>query len=75
MEKRALTVDEVTDVVPIGRTTLVKEINAGRLRAHKAGRRTLILSSDLDDYLTTLPEVEPFDSAEVGNATLAVGSA
>ena len=75
MEKRALTVDEVADVVPIGRTTLFKEINAGRLRAHKAGRRTLILSTDLDDYLATLPTVGSFNSDELGDAPIAMGTA
>ena len=33
-------------------------IREGRLRARKAGRRTLILQSDLEDYLSKLPVLE-----------------
>ncbi|MGH7046804.1 MAG: helix-turn-helix domain-containing protein [Stellaceae bacterium] len=39
----------------IGRTKLYEEIAAGRLRALKLGRRTLILRRDYDRWLAGLP--------------------
>lgn len=41
----------------IGRTKTYAEIAAGRLLARKVGKRTLILKSDADRWLTTLPLV------------------
>ena len=38
-----------------GRSYLYGEISAGRLRAKKMGRRTIILDGDLRDWLTQLP--------------------
>jgi excisionase family DNA binding protein len=48
----------VADVVKlsgVGRTVLYEEIKAGRLKAHKLGRRTLILTDDLQHWLAGLP--------------------
>jgi excisionase family DNA binding protein len=39
----------------VGRVTLYEEINAGRLRARKVGRRTIILDDDLRAWLASLP--------------------
>lgn len=40
------------------RTRIFEEIAAGRLKARKSGRRTLILRSELERYLNNLPVVE-----------------
>jgi hypothetical protein len=40
----------------LGRSKLFEEINAGRLKARKAGRRTLILHEDLAAWLASLPQ-------------------
>jgi len=40
----------------LGRSKLFEEINAGRLKARKAGRRTLILRDDLAAWLASLPQ-------------------
>jgi excisionase family DNA binding protein len=58
MEPIAYTIDEVTKLVGIGRTKLYEDINAGRLRARKAGTRTLILAADLHSWLDQLPQLK-----------------
>jgi excisionase family DNA binding protein len=54
-EKHGLTIHEAYITSSIGRTKLYEAINSGELKAHKAGKRTLILSDDLRDYLSSLP--------------------
>jgi hypothetical protein len=55
-EKYAYRIDELGDVLPLGRTKAWEEIAAGRLKARKIGRRTVVLAKDLRDYLASLPE-------------------
>lgn len=50
----ARSIEETLKVVPVGRTTLYGEIAAGRLKARKIGRRTVILASDLNAWLASL---------------------
>jgi predicted DNA-binding transcriptional regulator AlpA len=50
----------ITDVclkTSLGRTALYEEIKAGRLKARKAGRRTVVLDSDLRAWLADLPPI------------------
>jgi excisionase family DNA binding protein len=42
----------------IGRTKLYEAISAGELVARKYGKRTLILRSDLSNFLSNLPTVQ-----------------
>ena len=48
-------IDDTCAALGIGRTFLYQEIQAGRLKARKAGKRTLILTPDLEAYAKALP--------------------
>ncbi len=52
----------------IGRTRLYAYIKAKRLKARKAGRRTVILAADLQAFLDSLPEMEAALSVMAFNA-------
>jgi excisionase family DNA binding protein len=48
-------VKEVAQLARVGRTLIYDEIKNGKLVARKVGRRTVILRSDLEAWLNTLP--------------------
>lgn len=52
-----LTIPEFCAWARIGRTKAYEEIGAGALRALKIGRRTLIRSTDADDWLGKQPSI------------------
>ena len=51
----ALTIPEACAASRIGRTNIYRAINEGRLVARKLGKKTLILRSDLRQFLAALP--------------------
>jgi len=51
----AYSISELVRIGPLSRSKIYVEIAQGRLRAVKAGRRTLILRSDYEQYLANLP--------------------
>jgi len=55
MTRIAYTVDEVVELLGVGRTTLYEAIKAGDLQTKKLGRRTLILAEELDRWVDSLP--------------------
>lgn len=55
---RALSIDAFCSRYGIGRTTAYQEIAAGRLRAVKVGRRTLITRDAAEAWLASLPSVQ-----------------
>ena len=55
---QALSISEACDLAGIGRTKLYEAISAGELVARKYGKRTLILRSDLSNFLSNLPTVQ-----------------
>jgi len=61
MGLRALPIPAVCARTGLGRTTVYAAIKSGALTARKCGRRTLILASDLEAWLSTLPTVRPHD--------------
>ena len=56
--RRAFPIREFCFRYGIGRTHAYQEIAAGRLRAVKVGRRTLIAHDAAEAWLAALPEIE-----------------
>jgi excisionase family DNA binding protein len=52
---RLLSVDDAADALGIGRSALYGEIAAGRLRTLKVGRRRLVPSGAVRDYIQHAP--------------------
>jgi excisionase family DNA binding protein len=53
--KRAMSVEEAAKAAGVGRTLLFEEIRKGRITARKVGRRTIIMTYELDAWLKALP--------------------
>jgi excisionase family DNA binding protein len=56
--RAALSVNETCVSLSISRSKLYEEVAAGRLRALKAGSRTLIPVTSRDAWLSNLPEAK-----------------
>ncbi len=54
-DKLAHSIDESCAIAGVGRTYIYNAIASGDLTARKAGRRTLILHSELEAWLAGLP--------------------
>jgi excisionase family DNA binding protein len=64
--EQAYSVAEAGRKASVGRTTIYAEIKAGRLRAVKVGRRTLVLAEDLQNWLSSLPQARATSCAVSG---------
>lgn len=53
----AVSIEDFARRYSIGRNSVYREIGDGRLRAHKCGRRTLILRESELEWASKLPEV------------------
>ena len=53
-DKVFLSLTDVKKQLGVGRSTIYREIAAGRLRTCKLGSRTLIHKTDFDDYCASL---------------------
>ena len=58
----SLSIPEAVKASGIGRTTIFDMIKTGRLPAKKLGARTLILRSDLEAFVASLPSRTPIKS-------------
>jgi len=56
--RAALRVREACVSLSISRSKLYEEVAAGRLKALKAGSRTLIPTTSIDDWLNSLPNAK-----------------
>ena len=53
--KLLFSIKEFCEMVGIGRTTFYQEVKAGRIKAKKMGRSTLIPKSELERFIEELP--------------------
>lgn len=53
--REGLSIQEACELAGIGRTKIYEAISQGDLKARKLGKRTLILRSDLHEFLHSLP--------------------
>ena len=61
-QKLALSIDETSLRTGICRDVIYRAIREGDLPARKCGRRTLILQTELQDYLHALPRAASSNS-------------
>ena len=64
LERRAYKIHELKLLGGPAHDKAWKEIGAGRLRAVKMGRHTLILANDFEAYLASLPAIAPKPDAQ-----------
>ncbi len=58
MNPSVFSVEEACKIACTGRTALYQAINSGKLIAHKRGKRTLLLASELHSWIESLPKLE-----------------
>jgi excisionase family DNA binding protein len=56
-DRAAYSIAEFCGTHGIGRSTVYELINNGRLTARKLGKRTLIMRSDAEAFLSSLPKI------------------
>ena len=55
MNKISVTIREACELSGLGRSSIYKLFNEGKLTPRKSGKRTLILVRELEAYLKNLP--------------------
>jgi hypothetical protein len=55
--RRGLSIPVFCETYDIGRSKAYEEIAAGRLKARKAGRRTIIATEDAEEWFSSLPRL------------------
>jgi excisionase family DNA binding protein len=61
--KLAFGVDEAVEVTGRCRSSIYQAIRDGELKAIKSGRRTLIRTADLEDWVANFTPIEPKNAA------------
>jgi hypothetical protein len=59
LSKPAYGIPDLLDIVPMSRSWIYSEIEDGKLRVTKVGRRTIFLVDDVADWLSGLREASP----------------
>ena len=57
LPREGLSILEACQVAGIGRSKIYEAIGEGSLKARKLGKRTIILRSELQRFLSALPEI------------------
>jgi excisionase family DNA binding protein len=65
-EKLVLTIPEVCELAAVCRSNIYVAISSGELRARKRGRSTLVLRSDLNNWIESLPSYVPSAPRGIG---------
>ena len=52
---QALSIAQAAKLLGVGRSTFYEIVKSGHIPVRKLGRRSLVLRSDVDTYLTGLP--------------------
>jgi hypothetical protein len=73
--KASYSINEVLDVLSIGRTSLYYAIKRGDLRPAKLGKKTLLLASDLAKFLSTLQLAASSDRVDTADPRGQFGAA
>ncbi len=55
MKPISITIEDATNYCGIGRTKIYELVKSGKFTARKMGRRTLLLTEELDAYIRSLP--------------------
>ena len=55
-KKAAMTVDEFCGWANIGRSKFYQEVNEGRIKLRKIGRKSIVTTTDAEIWLASLPE-------------------
>jgi hypothetical protein len=69
--KFAYSISELANKGPIRRSSIYNQIAAGKLRARKIGRRTVILDEDWRAFLESTPVIAPAKRADEPSDTIA----
>jgi hypothetical protein len=56
--QRGMSIRAFCETYGVGRTKAYEEIKAGRLKAKKAGRRTIVGDDAAEEWLRSLPELK-----------------
>lgn len=54
MEQIAYTINDTAHLIGVSRATLYRMLKAGSIKAKKIRGRTIILKSDIDEYMSNL---------------------
>jgi excisionase family DNA binding protein len=63
----AYAIDDLPQLLGLSRSKLYEEVRDGRLRAVKAGARTLVTRAAVDEFLAQLPRLEPRAAIAAGD--------
>ena len=72
-DKLAFSTFEAAKRAAICRSLIYRAINSGDLVAHKVGRRTIVLASDLEAFLARSPRMPAKEAAAADDETAGAG--